>query len=92
MIAHNGTSGAIRFTVGDAETSANALVVVVSSTNADLIPATGLVLGGSGANRTLTITPARRKSGTATITLRVTDAGGLFTTTTFTVTVVPRRK
>ena len=91
-IAYNGTSGAIRFTVGDAETSASALTVTVSSTNPNLIPVTGLVLSGSGANRTLTITPARRKFGTATITLRVMDAGGLFTTTTFTVTVPPRRK
>ena len=91
-IAYNGTSGTISFTVGDAETSANALTVTVTSSDPSLLPATGLVLGGSGANRKLNITPARRKSGTATITLRVTDAGGLFTTTTFTVTVLPRRK
>ena len=91
-IAYNGTSGTISFTVGDAETSANALTVTVTSSDPSLLPATGLVLGGSGANRKLNITPTRRKSGTATITLRVTDAGGLFTTTTFTVIVLPRRK
>ncbi len=91
-IAYNGTSGTISFTVGDAETSANALTVTVTSSDPSLLPATGLVLGGSGANRSLNITPARRKFGTATITLRVTDAGGLFTTMTFTVTVLPHRK
>ena len=43
------------------------------SSNPALVPAANIVFGGSGANRTVTITPAANQSGTATITLTVTD-------------------
>jgi parallel beta-helix repeat protein len=92
-IAFNGTSGPIAFTVGDAETPAGSLVVTVSSSNNQLLPPEGLVLGGSGSDRTLGITPARKKFGTAVVTVTVTDAGGLSTSVSFTVTVTkPHRK
>ena len=45
----------------------------VTSSNSTLVPTGNLVLGGSGANRTLTITPAANQNGTATITVEVTD-------------------
>lgn len=51
------------------------------------------MLGGSGGTRTLTITPAANQSGTATITVRVTDPGGLFAEDTFLLTVcLPQRR
>ncbi|QDU24182.1 beta strand repeat-containing protein [Urbifossiella limnaea] len=86
-INQGASTGAVGFTVGDAETAASALTVTATSSNATLVPASGLVLGGSGANRTVTVTPAAGQSGTATITLTVTDAGGLTATDTFVVTV-----
>ncbi len=39
-----------------------------------LVPNANLVIGGSGANRTLTITPAAKATGAATITVTVSDA------------------
>ena len=81
-------TGAIPFTVGDAQTAAGALAVTASSSNTALVPNANIVLGGSGANRTITITPAANLSGTTTITLTVTDAGGLTATDTFVLTVV----
>jgi len=45
--------------------------------------------GRSGANRTLTATPATDQLGTATITLTVTDAGALTATDSFVLTVIP---
>ena len=84
----NGKSAPIAFRVGDAETPAAALVVTVSSSNPALFPPSGLVLGGSGADRTITLVPARRKFGTAVITLTVTDALGVSTSTSFVVTVL----
>jgi hypothetical protein len=66
-----------------------ALVVSGTSDNTSLVPNGQIVFGGSGANRTVTITPAANQFGTATITLKVTDAGGLFATDTFVLTVNP---
>jgi hypothetical protein len=85
-ISEDGTTGAIAFTVSDVETAASSLVVSASSSNAALLPVSGLVLGGSGSARTLTATPVANQNGTATITLTVGD-GALTATDTFVLTV-----
>jgi len=77
----------ISFMVGDAETPAANLTVVASSSNPALVPANGLLISGTGANRTVTITPVTGATGTAVITLTVTDAAGLATSTSFALTV-----
>jgi autotransporter-associated beta strand protein len=82
-------TGVLSFAVGDAETAAGSLVVTASSSNTTLVPNANIALGGSGAGRTVTVTPAAGVSGTATITLTVIDGGGLTATDTFTVTVDP---
>jgi len=82
----NTSSGPIPFTVGDAETAAATLSVSASSSNSTLLPASGLILGGSGANRTLVLTPAAQQAGTSTITVTVSD-GLLSANKTFVVTV-----
>lgn len=63
----------LNFTVADQESSANTLVVTASSSDTTLIPNANIVLGGSGANRTVRVTPAVGLSGSATITLTVSD-------------------
>ncbi len=63
----------LTFTIGDLETAPNALRVRAVSDNATLYPATNLTLGGTGAIRTLTLTPAANAFGTANITLSVSD-------------------
>jgi hypothetical protein len=85
-LVEDNASGALAFTVGDAETSTNALVVTAFSSNTTLVPNTNLFLSGSGANRTVTVVPAANASGTGTVTLRVSD-GDQFTEQTFTVDV-----
>ncbi len=65
--------GPISFTVGDVETPAGNLIVAGGSSDQTLVPNANLVFGGSGDNRTITITPASGKSGTATITVSVND-------------------
>ena len=71
-------TGDIPFTVGDTETPASDLTVSGSSSNTRLVPNANIVFGGSGANRTVKATPAANRSGTATITVSVSD--GLATT------------
>lgn len=87
-IVEGTSTGPIAFTVSDAEFPAESLVVTASSSNARLLPAGGVVLGGSGANRTLALTPAPDETGVATI--RVTaDTGVFHATESFLLTVTP---
>ncbi len=81
----------IGFTVSDFESAPGSLVVTATSSNPALVPNANIVLGGSGANRTIGLTPAPNANGAnsggpTTITISVSD-GGSVTTTTFTVTV-----
>jgi hypothetical protein len=87
LVLAKGTNRTISFTVGDTETAASALTVTRASSNTTLLPTANLVLGGSGANRSLKITPVSTQVGTATVTLTVADANGGKTSSTFTVTV-----
>ncbi len=73
-------TAAIPFTVGDVETPATALTVTKASSNTNLVPVANIILGGTGINRTVTVTPAANQSGTATITLTVSD--GILTNST----------
>ncbi|MBA4147178.1 MAG: tandem-95 repeat protein [Verrucomicrobia bacterium] len=72
-IKENTSAGPIGFTVSDRETSAANLSVTGTSSNTTLVPNGNIVFGGSGSNRTITVTPAANQFGTATITVRVSD-------------------
>ena len=72
-IFENKATNVLNFTVADQESSASTLVVTTSSSDTTLVPNTNIVLGGSGANRTVRVTPAIGLSGSATITLTVSD-------------------
>lgn len=80
-------TAALAFTIGDAETANTALSVNATSSNQALLPDANLVVGGSGANRTLTATPFGSQTGQATVTLTITDEGGLTAVDTFVLTV-----
>src|SRR5690606_2604887 len=56
------------------------------SSDAQIIPATGLRVSGTGKNRTLRVTPTDGATGSAMITVTVSD-GALSSSTTFPVTV-----
>ncbi len=89
-IAANGNTGALAFTVGDAQTAAASLTVTGASSNLTLVPnANVTITPGAGGARTVTVTPAAGASGTTTITLTVTDANGATATDVFDVIVTP---
>ncbi|MFO0028553.1 MAG: beta strand repeat-containing protein [Pseudomonadota bacterium] len=89
-ILEDQSTSALAVTVGDVETAAGSLVVTATSGNTSVIPNAGIVLGGSGASRTVTVTPAANANGgPVTITLTVTDAGSASTSASFDVTVTP---
>ena len=80
------TAIANNFTMGDAETPGN-LTLKASSSNTTLIPNSNIVVTGTGLTRKITATPAQDMIGTDTVTVAVTDCGGLSVTTSYVVTV-----
>ena len=85
-IPKNKTSPLILFDVTDVETPPGNLTVSATSGNITLIPNANILLGGSGTNRSLLITPATNQIGSALITVSVGD-GAATVNTSFTLTV-----
>jgi len=83
----NSSLGPISFIVSDFETPADQLNIAISSSSNNVVATNQIVLGGSGTNRTITILPGTNTAGTASITLKVTDALGASVTRTFAVTL-----
>jgi len=86
IIPMNRVLTALPLTVGDLDTPVSSLTLSAASSNPALVPVANISFGGSGANRTVTITPTTGLTGTAVLTLTVSD-GGLSTSTSFTLTV-----
>lgn len=85
-ISVNTNTGAMGFTIGDAETAEGSLTVTGSSSDLTLVPSSGIAFGGSGTARTVTVTPATNQLGSATITVTVSD-GVMTAIDTFVLTV-----
>jgi hypothetical protein len=81
-----GTGGTVNVIVGDLQTAPGDLELTLdANTNMALVPNTGVALGGGGANRTITVSPASRASGTAVLTFGLSDG---VNTTEFVLTVI----
>jgi uncharacterized repeat protein (TIGR01451 family) len=82
--------GPIPFTIEDAETAPDNLVLSKASSDPTLVPPANIVLGGSGTDRSVTIMPTAGQTGTAAITITVSDSE-LMAHDTFVLTVEPFR-
>ena len=87
-IDEDGSTGAIGFVVDDEETAPADLTVSAVSSDTGLVALSGIAFGGSGANRTVTVTPLPNQSGEVTITVKVSD-GVLNASEAFVLTVNP---
>lgn len=85
-ITQDTSTGPISFSLADAEQAASALTLTANCDNTVLVPDTGIALGGSGANRTITVTPTSGQTGQATITVTASD-GALSASSSFVLTV-----
>ena len=83
----NITISAIPFKIDDLESNADNLIITVRSSNLTLVPEDQIVFGGTGKNRSVTITPAINQSGKAVLTLTVRDKEGEANSQSFTLTV-----
>lgn len=89
-IQENTGTGSIPVILSDTDTPLTNLALSAQSSNPALVPQGGILLGGSGAMRTIKLTPAPHRAGTATITLTVTDGfSSVQRTFLFTVTTTP---
>ncbi len=84
-VAVSTATSAIPFTIGDTETATASLTLTKASSDTALVPTANIVLGGSGANRTVTVTPLTGQTGIVTITLTVKDAQNVVATEVFAV-------
>lgn len=78
----------ITFTISDTETAVGNLLVTGHSSDQALVPDANIALSGTGAQRTVVLTPAPAIRGTATITLTVSD-GDKSSSSSFPLTVTP---
>jgi len=68
-----GAVATLVFNIGDPETPAEDLLVTATASNPKLVVASELRVGGSGPQRSLSITPVSGESGTSEITVTVSD-------------------
>ena len=85
-IAEDAQTTPLPFIINDVETPIPSLTVTTGSNNLTMVPLANIILGGSGANQTVQVTPAPNQFGVAVITVSVDD-GDNTTSTTFQVTV-----
>ena len=87
VLEHNESTGRIPFTIGDAESAPEALLMSVVSSEPMLLPTGNILLAGTGANRTVMVVAPSAGRGQATVTLLLSD-GVEVARTSFKVTIV----
>ena len=90
-IGAGSATNSLNFTVGDAETADGSLTVTATSTNPTLAPIANIVFSGTGASRSVVVTPVAGQTGSSTMMLTVSD-GALSSVTEFTLNVVAAPK
>ncbi|MBF0622237.1 MAG: peptidylprolyl isomerase [Magnetococcales bacterium] len=86
VIDQDQSVGPLLFSVSDGETAPESLTVSITSSNVALVPTSNVVLSGTGASRSVTVTPVANQSGVATVILTVSD-GVLLSQSAFQITV-----
>ena len=91
--AGESNGGTMNLLVGDDESSAASLLLGKSSSNTTLVPLANIVFGGSGANRTVSITAVPQKTAqNSVVTITVSDPDGGSSQVTITVFVGTSKK
>lgn len=89
IVFQNRSSGPVLFTVADAESPSETLLVSARSSNQMLISDEGIGLGGRGTDRFFVLTPNDNVSGTAAISVSATDPDDQTVSKSFILSVGP---
>ena len=89
VMNEDASQAGVPFSVSDDQTPAANLLVTARSSNTNLFSNAGLALAGSGAVRTLALTPLPNRFGTSVVTVAVTDSIGATTNRSIVVGVLP---
>ena len=89
VVNQDTTVGPIPLRITDGAAAATGLSVTAMAGDGTLVPASSIVVAGSGTDRTLTLTPAPDQTGTTLVTVTVKDAMGHVATGGFRLTVNP---
>ena len=89
IIDEDSSTGPLGFKIEDIDTPLDKLLIEGASNNPDLVSFNGIVFGGSGPERTVTVTPIPNQSGLATVRITVGNGGKIFTTEDFNLLVNP---
>lgn len=76
IVNKNASAGPYAFTINDAESSPDSLVLGATSSNLTLVAVSNIVFSGTGTNRAVAITPSAGQFGTSLITITVGDGIG----------------
>ena len=82
--------GPIDFSIADRESDAALMTVTAVADGTTVVPADGITLAGSGAARTITLTPLESATGAVNVTLTVKDPDGAVALSAFRLTVNAR--
>lgn len=85
------TAVAVPFTIGDLSAPVSTLTVAGAVDAVSVNVLASVAFGGSGANRTVTVTPVTGADGVGIVDLSVTDMNGTTVTTSFAVVVLTNR-
>ena len=88
-ISANESTNPVPFTISDNETPSWQMKITYSSNDTDIVPMSEehITLGGSGADRTVTVTPLPNAYGDVIITIILTDNSGERTQDSFNVSI-----
>ena len=73
-ILMNESTANLSFEISDEETAGDDLIVTVTSSNETLLPLSGILMTGSGNQRSIQLTPAPERYGVVSVGLHVSDA------------------
>ncbi len=91
VTAGSGRPVAVTVTLDDDRLYGQGMILSATADDPTLLPASGIALTGTGANRTVQLAPAAGRTGRTTVTLTATDADGLSRSQTFTFDVQPNQ-